>query len=162
MLFDMFYAHFPELAKVETRTFTVPNEGDILPRGEYGLLEWYCTDKKCDCRRVMIQVVKTLDFQNPERVAVLSFGWEPKAFYLNWSPSMPDEELAWFKGPAIDPFQPQSQYAEESLKLLKAALEDQAYRKRLIRHYALFKQKIGMKLPKDLKKWVVGGAPDAR
>lgn len=153
MLFAQFFTQFPELAVVETRTITVLKEGDILPKGEYGMVDLYCTDKKCDCRRVMIQVFKTADLKDPELVAVLSFGWEPKAFYLNWSPSMPEAELAWFKGPALDPFQPQSPYAKDILEVFKEMLRDEAYRTRFIRHYAMFKQKTGMKLPKDLRKW---------
>ena len=157
MYFKMFHSEFPELAEKETRSIAILSEDNPLPMGHYGFVDMYCTDKKCDCRRVMIHVVWSGDQEDFRPKAVLSFGWEPKAFYLHWSPSMPDEELAWFKGPALDPFQPQSEYSEELLKLFKEMLQDQAYRNRLIRHYALFKKKIGMKLPKELKKWVAGG-----
>jgi len=154
MFFAPFFIEFPDIAMNQIRVVTVFDHKNDLPVGEYGFINAYCTDETCDCRRVMINVVAHQQKPNDPPLAVLSYGWEPESFYRKWSPYMPDDELAWFKGPALDPFQPQSQYAEALLLNFKMMLQDNDYRTRLIRHYALFKQKTGMKLPKELKVWV--------
>jgi len=153
MYFNPFFGEFPKIAANQTRTITVFNNAGDLPTGEYGFLNSYCSDKKCDCRRVMINVVSPSLKPKDHPLAVFSFGWESKSFYRKWSPRMPDEELAWFKGPALDPFHPQSRYSEALLVHFKMLLQDKNYHNRLIRHYVMFKQKIGMKLPKDLRDW---------
>lgn len=51
-----FFEIFPEQGERETRTITT--RGYLgLPADEYALVEAYCPDPKCDCRRVMINVV---------------------------------------------------------------------------------------------------------
>ncbi len=154
MHYKPFYAEFPNIAAVQTRTVTVPAGEQVLPMGQYGFLPSYCVDKKCDCRRAMINVHRPdMDSQAPP-LAILSYGWEPRSFYRKWSPEMPEEMLNWFKGPAVEPMQSQGPYAEELLQLFKTLLEDKEYARRYIRHYVLFKWKIGMKLPKDLQPWL--------
>jgi hypothetical protein len=155
MFFEPFFSKFPEIAKNETRCITVFDDSSSLPRGEYGLIELFCTEKGCDCRRVMIQVMWSAEESRPPlHLASISYGWEPDNFYRKWSPGMPDEELAWFKGPALDPFQKQSQFADELLKLFKEVLKDDAYRERIVRHYELFKkQPTGLKRRKTKRRW---------
>ncbi|MCA9872843.1 MAG: hypothetical protein KC441_04295 [Anaerolineales bacterium] len=41
-----------ELARRETRSATVNND-PALPDGAYGLIEAYCNERGCDCRRVL-------------------------------------------------------------------------------------------------------------
>ena len=154
MFFIPFADEFPKIAEKQTRSITVFDDSGDLPKGEYGLINAYCSDKKCDCRRAMINVFRSDGKQEASRLAVISFGWESKSYYRKWSAYMSDEELAWFKGPGLDPYQSQSKYAETLLLFFKMQLQDEAYRNRLIRHYAQFKRKVGMKLPKDLEGWV--------
>ena len=47
-----FYSTHGDLAFRETRTLLLP-DGLGVPAGEYGLLEHYCTDRGCDCQRVL-------------------------------------------------------------------------------------------------------------
>ena len=55
MGFLPFHEIEPELAERETRTVTlIRGQGD-LPEGAYALIESYCPDPTCDCRRVMRQ-----------------------------------------------------------------------------------------------------------
>jgi hypothetical protein len=150
MFFRPFYSDFPKIAAKQTRSITIPNEIGGLQKGEYGFIELYCSDKHCDCRRVMIQVL-TPDADRP--LAVISYGWEPKPFYRKWAKALSDEDLNWFKGPALDPYQPQGQYSEILLLHFKLQLGDKKYTNRLIGHYVMVKQKQGMKLPKDLQPW---------
>jgi len=108
-----------------------------LPDGEYGLLELYCAEKDCDCRRVIFNVVEA---GKPDRVlATINYGWESAKFYGKWgrSPGLAREH----KGPFLDPLNRQTQYA--LLRLLEEhILPDAAYIKRLKQHYEMFKQAV--------------------
>lgn len=119
-----FYIVDPELAARETRVMytLVPQDG--LPVGSYGLLEFYCPDPDCDCRRVMLNIVEEKD---PDRfLASISYGFDR------------GEEMA---GPFLDPMNPQSKYAEPLLELVeRTVLSDPRYVARLERHYALVKR----------------------
>jgi hypothetical protein len=130
---------FPEIAGKETRVITVTDERVTrLPRGEYGLIELYCTDPDCDCRNVYIQVVQE-DFPGP--LATISFGWESLAYYKEWmGAGSEDELLTDFKGPALAPGARQSQYARDWLGIFKDTIQtDKEYVNRLQRHYRLVK-----------------------
>lgn len=119
-----FFAIDPELAARETRVMhtLVPQDG--LPTGAYGLLEFYCPDPACDCRRVMLNIAEEKD---PDHfLAFISYGFDR------------DEEMA---GPFLDPMNSQSKYAEVLLELVKeTVLNDPQYVARLERHYVLVKQ----------------------
>ncbi len=51
-----FVRFFPDQAAAETRVF-ITIKDPVLPADEYGLLESYCADPQCNCRRVMLNVV---------------------------------------------------------------------------------------------------------
>ncbi len=51
----LFAEIYPKLALAETRTIRTRGYPG-LPDDEYALLESYCPDPKCDCRRVMLNV----------------------------------------------------------------------------------------------------------
>ena len=51
-----FHGLLPEIAENETRIVTVTDEQSGIKPGQYVFHELYCTDRKCDCRRAMIQV----------------------------------------------------------------------------------------------------------
>lgn len=50
MSYESFHARFPEIAEKETRTLTTLNAPG-LPAGSFGLVEMYCNEPDCDCRR---------------------------------------------------------------------------------------------------------------
>jgi hypothetical protein len=125
MGFIPFYKVEPELAEQETRTITMVRTGEDLPPGTYGLIESYCPDPACDCRRVMLNVARE---EHLERgyVATISYGFDR------------DGEMA---GPFLDPLNPQSEYSEALLRVVTtAALSDPQYVQRLERHYELVKR----------------------
>ena len=95
-----------------------------VPAGNYGLVEHYCPDPDCDCRRVMLTVVEE---DHPTRsLASINYAFDR------------DDLLP---GPFIDRMNEQSRYAEGLLKLVKdAVLSDRRYVARLERHYALVKE----------------------
>jgi hypothetical protein len=119
-----FYVVDPELAVQETRVLNLLASQSGVPAGSYGLLEFYCPDPTCECRRVMLNVMEE---KRPERfLASISYGFER------------DREMA---GPFLDPLNPQSPYAEELLRLVEGiVLSDPRYVSRLERHYTRVKQ----------------------
>jgi hypothetical protein len=114
-----FAAVFPEQALAETRTATVQGVPG-LPDGDYGLLESYCADPTCNCRRVMLNV---LGRSQGRILASVSYAFDRDD---------PDDP---FPGPALDPLNPQSPYAPALLELVIQILEDPDYVARLERHY---------------------------
>jgi hypothetical protein len=85
-----------------------PHKPADLPDGEYGFLEFYCNEPGCDCRRVMIDVLR------PETGwskiwATISYGWESLDFYRKWGGIASDPIET--KGPYLDPLNPQTKYS---------------------------------------------------
>ena len=118
-----FFQVEPALAAEETRTVTLlaPHEG--IPADNYGLLESYCPDPDCDCRRVMLNVVAKE--QPGHFLAAISYGFDR------------DAEDA---GPYLDPLNEQCSYAPALLRLVRnVVLSDPHYVARLERHYELVK-----------------------
>jgi len=123
---QLFFHHFPEVAKAETRTINLlPGRPGELPAGAYALVESYCTDPACDCRRVLLHVLK-----EPEGIlAVISFAFDP------------DDPM---RGPFLDPINPQGPHAQELLRLVNdLCLRDPVYLARLERHYRMMKDTFG-------------------
>jgi hypothetical protein len=111
------------LAERETRTLTTFGQ-DGLPADTYGLVEFYCADPDCDCRRVMLGVVSRKHLEIGH-LASISYGFDP------------DGEMS---GPFLDPLNPQSELAEELLERVRFILSDADYVARLERHYAMVKE----------------------
>jgi hypothetical protein len=114
----------PVLGAQETRTVTVIVPRDGVPQGSYGLIEFYCPDPDCDCRRVLIHVVEQ---QRPgEFLASIGYGFDREAEHA---------------GPYLDPLNAQCPYADGLLRLVEnVALSDPAYVVRLEQHYARVKR----------------------
>jgi hypothetical protein len=114
----------PEIAEAEIRVITLPERTLGVPAGVYGVVESYCPDPTCDCRRVMLNI---LGGRLPGRIlATISYAFDP------------DDEMP---GPFLDPINPQSEYAAAILPMIaELLLADPAYVARLGRHYAMVKQ----------------------
>jgi hypothetical protein len=134
-----FIHRFPELGTRETRTITTAGVAD-LPADEYALLESYCDELGCDCRRVVIEVVAR---STGDTLAIINYGWEGLEFYKR---KLGLEEYAReVMEAALDPLNPQSRHAPILLELFRDVVKDQAYRERLARHYKLFKDALRRK-----------------
>lgn len=136
---EPFAARFPGIAEKETRKISVFGERLGLPLGDYFMLESYCNDKKCDCRRVFINI-----FYGEKTLATIGYGWENLKFYAEWlGRADPDDEmLKHTKGPALELTGVSSQYSEKLLELFtQFMLKDEVFIERLKRHYKLFKEK---------------------
>ncbi len=133
-----FMKRFPELAAREMRAVTVRGRSDI-PDGEYGFLELFCDEPGCDCRRVMIDVLRA-DTALNKIWATINYGWESVDFYKKWGD--PSASEATSKGPFLDPLNPQTRYSPVFLNVFRAVLQSPDYVQRLQRHYHLFRQTV--------------------
>ncbi len=134
MLYSSFHEKFPAIAEKETRSITIINNPE-LPSDTYVLLESYCSDADCDCRRVFLSV---LSEKRSKILAVIAFGWEKKAFYAKWLGGGDPQSIKEIQGPALNLASPQSEYASSLLKLVSSVvLKDSKYITRLKDHYKI-------------------------
>jgi len=89
--FVPFYTYFPEIADKETKVVQILKSGiNTPPIGTYAIVESFCDDRKCDCRKVMLNVIA---ISQPGKIlATIGFGWESISFYTAWAGG--DQELA--------------------------------------------------------------------
>lgn len=122
-----------DIAWQETRCLLASKPYRNLPPGAYGLIEFYCIDLQCDCRRVLLQIWAE---HFPEQIlASINFGWESVTFYTRWmrGDRKAGEEIA---GASLDPVQPQSPFADALMDLVQdTVLEDSSYIEELKKHY---------------------------
>ena len=133
-----FMERFPDLAARETRCATVSGRADI-PDGEYGFLELFCDEPGCDCRRVMIDVLRA-DTELNKIWATINYGWENIEFYKKWGGS--SVTAANSKGPFLDPMNPQTPFSPALLNLFRLLLESPDYASRIQTHYRIFRQTV--------------------
>ena len=122
-----FHDILPEIAEREVRGFTVV-EDPRLPAGEYGLLEFFCVDPACDCRRVSLMVM---------RRGVR----EPQAMI---SHAFVGGDIDPIGGRTyLDPLHKHARHAPALLEFVANMLEtDRVFAQRLERHYLLTKQAV--------------------
>ena len=149
MPYAMFHQHFPEIAERETRTVTLLRESSGLAPGDYSLLEMFCDEAGCDCRRVMFCVFSS---HTKDVEAVVAYGWESRDFYAKWMHDDDPDVIDELKGPILNLASPQSNLAPAILELIETVvLRDRAYIERVKRHYALFRERVEGKRLSDLK-----------
>lgn len=132
-----FHSRFLDLAARETRSLHVLARGGNLPAGEYTLLEYFCDEPECDCRRVLVQVVPA--GRPNEVLAVINYGWESAEFYTRWmhGDAKAGSEIA---NASLDPLHPKSGCSDYLLQMFRDVVDmDPEYVARLARHYELFK-----------------------
>jgi len=153
-MYASFHSIFPKIAKQETRFITVPENGKV-PQGDYGYFPSFCTDKDCDCRRTLINVLQVNPDYPDTHAATISYGWEKMGFYKEWGGGLPLDVLNDFKGPSLEVMQQQSSYANYFLEIFQNILStDEEYANRIQRHYAYIKMKQMKKLPKELNQLI--------
>jgi len=141
MPFAPFHNFFPELAERETRTITVIDGRDWgVPADQYALLELYCNERKCDCRRVFFMVV-TPSCEEP--LAVIEYGWESADYYDRWMGGFDSAMAERATGTALVPFGHQSKLAPAILRMVEElVLRDEAYVERLKKHYTMVRRHV--------------------
>ena len=118
-----FYYVDVELAGAETRVLNLTEPYRGVPPGVYDLVEYFCPDPACDCRRGMLNVIED---SNPDHfLASISYAFDRDE---------PDAD------PFLDPLNPQSRYAPALLAVVEdVVFSDASYLERLERHYNIMK-----------------------
>ena len=130
-----YFGFFPAKTKTELRTVTLSGEEESesqIPLGTYLFGEFFCTDLKCDCQRVLVKVHRmTSPDARPEEVATISYTWNKKGADHTWAAvnhGMPN--------PFLDPFHRRTSYAGEMLDFWSDMIHrDPLYLERIKRHY---------------------------
>lgn len=126
---------FPDVARDEVRVIHAIDD-PVLPKGTFLLVELYCEEPGCDCRRVLLSVYWA---ERKQPVATINYAFEPP------KPPFEDEGQVF-----LDPLNPQSQYSPRFIELFEEMIAtDQDYRQRLIRHYGLWKSVVDDPLHPD-------------
>jgi len=136
----LFSLLFPDVAQRETRTVTFSQDVEGIAAGTYGLLESYCDEPGCDCRRVFINVARA---DPPGIVATIGFGWESEEFYRRRFKSGPPESAKFMAGAHLESFVRQSAVAPLFLGIFNDMIRrDPAYVDRIARHYRMYKAEV--------------------
>lgn len=107
-----------------------------LSKGEYSLIENFCTDIECDCRKVMINVI---DEKRETIIGTIGFGWEDKKYYTDWIYG--DKKLGKaMTGAYIEIGGVQTGKEGECLVIVKDALKDKEYVEEIKRRYTAFRK----------------------
>jgi hypothetical protein len=132
---------FPDKTRTELRTATFENGNadDPLPGGTFVFTEFFCTDPKCDCQRVLVKVFRAeSEDARAEEVATISYCWNPDSDDI-WSAINSETS-----NPFLDPFHRQASYASELLDFWTTMIErDKVYALRVQRHYNEIRAEIG-------------------
>ncbi len=143
MPFAPFYQFYPELAQRETRCVTLLEPDFGLPAGQYGMMEMYCDEPGCDCRRVFFTVISR-QYRDP--LAIVAYGWESLEFYARWAKFGGPKMAKELQGPILNFGSPQSRLAPAVLTMIKELLlQDPAYIERLKRHYSMVREAVDQK-----------------
>jgi hypothetical protein len=147
MAMQGYFDVFPERRRTELRTaiFENGNADDPLPDGTFIFTEYFCTDPKCDCQRVLVKIFHARsENAHPNEVATISYGWNPSSDDI-WGIVNSD-----MPNPFLDPFHRQVSYASELLDFWSTMIErDKVYASRIQRHYDEIRAEIGQ----TEKKW---------
>lgn len=149
------YAPIPEIFGeadwYEPSIVGISSNSPILPADEYALVEAYCTDENCDCRRVFLNIVAR---KRQEVVAVVAYGWESEFYYRKWFGGKDNDidryAIKEMMGPVLNLASPQSELAPALLELVRDLIRrDPTFIVRLKRHYRIFKENVD---PKHFRK----------
>lgn len=123
MPFDLL---FLSVAEEEARSIRVPDgSGAKVPAGHYLFRELYCTEPRCDCRRVILQI---MDLERRRVAATINYAFEPADDYPQIT---------------LDPLNPQTEASSGLLTLFEQMIGvDAVYRARLIKHYTMWKEAV--------------------
>lgn len=133
MSLEAFANTFPELEVADTKVLTVTPDSVYhhrgIPPGQYALMDYFCVDPKCDCRRVSLAVMDISPNKRTSSLVTISYGFDR------------NKEMA---GPFIDPLNPCCAFGKALFEEVKSGpLQDPAYVKLLERHYYMLKDAIG-------------------
>ncbi|MEI8257001.1 MAG: hypothetical protein WCJ30_15110, partial [Deltaproteobacteria bacterium] len=144
MPYAAFAEKFPDIAGPESRVVIVLNHA-TLPPGRYALIELYCNEVGCDCRRVFLNVYRE---ETRTLEAVVAYGWESRDFYVRWMGDDDPNVIATLFGSSLKMGSPVTPLSDALLVQVKMALSDVNYVERLKRHYRMYREVIDRETPR--------------
>ena len=137
MQIKSFYSQFPHHSAHDKCQMAFSEQGMVA---YFDLIDSYCLDPACDCRRVSLAVVG-----DKITYATISYGWETPSFYYKWGF---DKEMAHLltEG-SLDPWAEQTEFAHVFLEPFSMMIKDPNFTDRLKKHYAMFKKAISANAP---------------
>lgn len=119
----------PDLAEREQRSWVVPPaDPSGLPADTYTLVEFYCDEPRCDCRRAILHIYSR---RTRDVVASINHAFDPPD---------PQDPYAEPEQTFLDPLNPQSSLSYPLLALFhEMNREDPALLERLEHHYHLMR-----------------------
>jgi hypothetical protein len=138
MRVKQFGAVFPELAARQMLFFWLSPQ-TRAPITCYSLLEYYCEEPACDCRRVTLDVVSP---ELPGRIfASIGFGWETSDFYKKWGQARGLLGPCKLRNGVLDPSELNCDWADLLLRHIRRNILRNPKQVALFRrHYELMKR----------------------
>lgn len=122
--------------KHQVRAITI-TDNPMLPSGAYSFIDFYCTDKDCDCRKAIIFV-----YHQDQHVSTVNYGWENEKFHTDWMGAGDHDEVAReMSGLSLDWGSPDRVSPEGILNLMKH-LMDEKWTSTLKNHYKLMRKEL--------------------
>jgi hypothetical protein len=122
-----FDALFPDVAPKESRSMSTLEDGPV-PKDHYLFREFYCVERGCDCRRVILSVIGV---EAKGEVAVINHALDRQALGFEEG-----EETI------LEPFGRQSRHADALLDLFRSVVLQPDYAARLMRHYQMVREAV--------------------
>jgi hypothetical protein len=130
-----FDQQFPDLAGQDPCQMALM---DVNPEvdGFYNLVDFYCLDPDCDCRKVFVFVMNS----RQKQMATITYGWEDAKFYRALGTDREVAQALSSRG-FLPPMAPQSKYAQHFFIGFSWMVTDQDFIVRFKDRYRLFKSK---------------------
>jgi hypothetical protein len=122
-----FDAVFPDVARQEMRVMTILEDGQV-PADDYMFREFYCVEKGCDCRRVILNIIAA---RTRKEMATINHALDPKALHYEAG-----------RETVLEPFGQQTKHSAALLELCKTVVLQPEYSSRLKRHYRMIKEAV--------------------
>lgn len=134
MFLTNFWFKYPELAEKETKLFIITWDDREIPKWNYIIYEMYCTNPKCDCRKVSFNII----WPNKE-IYYLDYWFEKPEYYMKWWiwDKNLAQEMSWL---SVNTFNWNIEDNKKMFENIKYFLQDEKYVERLKKHYKLMKQ----------------------
>jgi hypothetical protein len=128
-----FDQQFPDLAWQDPCQMVLM---DVDPEadGIYDLIDFYCLDPDCDCRKVFVSVMDS----RQKQVATIAYGWEDAKFYRALGTDREVAQALSSRG-FLPPMAPQSEHAQYFLAGFSWMVTDKEFIDRFKDRYRLFK-----------------------
>lgn len=112
----------PQPRKIVSLSTLLFDELEPSRRPAYKLQDLYCTDPVCDCRKVVVHLIRR-GTHDPE--AIVNFGWSTLSYYLKWG--LTSQEARDLKQGCLDPLSPDLPQTKWRLQWFQRLIEERRY-----------------------------------